>query len=238
MFLSSRGHVFNRGTSMDMTTEHRSHSVNGGGPLSRPIVQRLLKALDATVPTGATASQSDRDENRQATRELFESLDPRDPAEAQLAAIAIAAAQSAMDNFARAAQPGVADETAIRLRSSALTAGRTYRRRITHIAQARAATGSDTQGDSRTRAGTRCRPAAAIPLGRDEFQPRDRFGKPIPIFRTEQMTRTQMLATLAWPRDPTLEAAAILEEEAMIAEQGALEARQRATTEIADAGAG
>ena len=73
-----------------------------------PLVQRLLKALDATAPTGATDSQSDRDENRQATRELFELLDPRDPAEAQLAAIGIAAAQSAMDNFVRAAQPGVA----------------------------------------------------------------------------------------------------------------------------------
>ena len=52
------------------------------------------------------------------------------------------------------------------------------------------------------------------------------------------MTRTQMLATLAWPRDPTLEAAAIAEEEAMIAEQAALEATERATPDTADAGAG
>jgi hypothetical protein len=93
---------------MDLqTTDHRARSANGGGPLSRPSVARLLKALDATAPAGATDSQADRDENRRATRELFESLDPRDPAEAQLAAIAIAAAQSAMDNFARAAQPAL-----------------------------------------------------------------------------------------------------------------------------------
>ena len=79
----------------------------------------------------------------------------------------------------------------------------------------------------------------SLPPGRDEFQPRDRFGKPIPIFRTEQMTRTQMLATLAWPRDPTLEAAAIVEEEVMIAEQGALEASsERRRTMAAGAGAG
>ena len=71
-------------------------------------------------------SQAERDENQQAARELFASLNPRDPAEAQLAALAIAAAQSAMDNFTRAARPGVADETAIRLRGSALAAGRTY----------------------------------------------------------------------------------------------------------------
>ena len=120
----------------------------------------LLKALDAAMPAGATDSQADRDENRQATRELFESLNPRDPAEAQLAAIAIAAAQSAMDNFARAARPGVADETAIRLRGSALTAGRTYAAALRTLRKRVAATGRDTQAGSRTQAGTRCRPAA------------------------------------------------------------------------------
>jgi hypothetical protein len=38
------------------------------------------------------------------------------------------------------------------------------------------------------------------------------------------MTRAQVLASLAWPRDPKLEAAAIAEEEAMMAEQAALDA--------------
>jgi hypothetical protein len=38
------------------------------------------------------------------------------------------------------------------------------------------------------------------------------------------MTRAQALASLAWPRDPKLEAAAIAEEEAMMAEQAALDA--------------
>jgi hypothetical protein len=37
------------------------------------------------------------------------------------------------------------------------------------------------------------------------------------------MTRAQVLATLAYPRNPELEAAAIAEEEAMIAEQAAKE---------------
>ena len=69
---------------------------------------------------------ADTDQSRDATRELFEALDPRDPAEAQLAAIAVAAAQSAMDGFARAARPGVSDGTAMRLRGSALAAGRAY----------------------------------------------------------------------------------------------------------------
>ena len=81
---------------------------------------RLLRTLAAAIP-GA-----DTDAHEEAAQELLASLNPRDPAEAQLAAIAIAAAQAAMDNFARAARPGVSDETALRLRGSALAAGRAY----------------------------------------------------------------------------------------------------------------
>jgi hypothetical protein len=200
----------------------------------------MLKGLTATAPAGATDNEADRDENRQATRELFESLNPRDPAEAQLAAIAVAAAQSAMDNFARAAQPGVADDAAIRLRSSALTAGRTYaavlrtlRKRPSEVAATRAPKAAPRPAP----AADPPRPAAVLPEGRDEFQPRDRFGMPIPTFRTEQMTRAQLLATLAWPRNAALEAAAIAEEEAMIAER-ALVTGERATPDAADAGTG
>jgi hypothetical protein len=61
-----------------------------------------------------------------ATRELFFALNPRNPADAQLAAVGIASAQSAMDNFARAAQPGMSDEQVMRLRGRALSAGRAY----------------------------------------------------------------------------------------------------------------
>jgi len=56
-----------------------------------------------------------------------------------------------------------------------------------------------------------------------EFQPRDRSGKPIPTFRTDLMTRAQVLAVLSYPRDAALEAAATAEEEAMIAEWAARE---------------
>ena len=139
--------------------DHQPNAANGGGPLSAHSHQRVLKELDAALPAGATDSPADRDENRQATRELFESLDPRDPAEAQLAAIAIAAAQSAMDNFARAARPGVADEAAIRLRSSALTAGRTYAAALRTLRK-RAPEPAATRAGGRTQAGTRRGPAA------------------------------------------------------------------------------
>ena len=59
------------------------------------------------------------------------------------------------------------------------------------------------------------------------FQPRDRFGEPIPDLRTDLMTRAQLRASLAIPRDPKLEAEALAEEEAMIAEQAAIDAAAR-----------
>ncbi len=227
---------------MDMPTpdnQPRTFSADDGGLLSRALVARLLKALAAAMPAD---SQADRDENRQAAQEMFASLNPRDPAEAQLAAIAIAAAQSAMDGFIRAAQPGVADEAAIRLRGSALVAGRTSaavlrtlrKRPSEQPAATRTAKTATTPAPADVPPGS----PAAPPASADEFQPRDRFGKPIPTFRTELMTRAQLLATLAWPRDPALEAAAVAEEDAMIAEQAALGAREQATPPADDAGGG
>ena len=141
---------------MDMQAPDHQPNAANGGTLSRAFATRMLKELTAATPASAADSQADGDENRQTTRDLFESLNPRDPAEAQLAAIAIAAAQSAMDNFARAARPGVADEVAIRLRGSAMTAGTHLCGRVAHIAQAPigAAGAGRTQAGSRTQAGT------------------------------------------------------------------------------------
>ena len=102
---------------MDIQTPDHTPPRSAGSPgqPSPNFIAHLMQTLGAAT-----------DQQRDATRELFESLDPRDPADAQLAAIAVAAAQSAMDNFARAARPGVSDETAVRLRGSALAAGRAY----------------------------------------------------------------------------------------------------------------
>ena len=52
-------------------------------------------------------------------------------------------------------------------------------------------------------------------------QPRDRYGNDIPLHRFQDMTPAQRRATYCFPRDPELEAVAIAEEEAMIAEQAA-----------------
>ena len=91
--------------------------------LPADFAQHLMQALAATVPED---DAGDATAGQRAAGQLFEALDPRDAADAQLAAIAVAAAQAAMDGFARAARPGTSDEAAVRLRSGALAAGRAY----------------------------------------------------------------------------------------------------------------
>jgi hypothetical protein len=197
----SRGPTF-----MDMQIPDRQFGRRPAA-MSAAFLQGLRRALAAAMPADAG------DTGAAMTLELFESLSPRDPAEAQLAAIAVAAALAAMDGFARAARPGVTDETAVRLRGSALAAGRSYATVLRTLRKdtAKPAAAPPPEADAAP-------PPVAVPAQEpDEFQPRDRFGKPIPTRRTDLMTRAQVLAVLAYPRNPELEAAAVAEEEEAIA---------------------
>jgi hypothetical protein len=207
---------------MDMQTA--DHRFPTPGP-SRIFINVLLKAIAATLPAGI-ADLAPRDEQLEAMRELLEAFEPRDAADAQLAAIAIAAAYAAMDGFARAAKPGMSHETVVKLRTSALAAACTYTTTLQTLRRPEpepvAEPAPPTEDPSQ--------PAATASVREpDEFQPRDRFGKPIPTDRTDLMTRAQVLATLAYPRNPELEAAAIAEEEAMIAAQAASDAESGGT---------
>jgi hypothetical protein len=150
-----------------------------------------------------------------------------------------------MDNFARAARPGMSDDTVTRLRGSGLAAGRAYaawarllcnRRSAAQQPQPPAAAAPRPQAPAAEPAGETAevpagfialRPGAKPIPAVEMFQPRDRFGRPIPRARTDLMTRAQVLAALALPRDPKLEAAALAEEAAMMAEQSAKEVAGR-----------
>lgn len=232
---------------MDMQTpDHAStpFPTSSSGPPSRMFSRRLLKILAAATPgddDGPTALA----EQRETTQELFDSLNPRDPADAMLAAIAVAAAQSAMDNFARAARPGMSDETVMRLRSNALAVGRAYAtaHRYFRKPQTVAAPSAKSVGTKAPQVSAPKPPPeepvvkpAEVPPGfvalrqgaepiPAVFRPRDRFGKEIPNWRRDLMTSAQALAAFSYPPDPAAKATAIAEEEAMMAEQKASEAR-------------
>ena len=230
---------------MDMQTPDHLISSSPADPEARlpPALSRCLHhALAAAVPVGPDDSQETRDKKRQGAQELFDSLHPVDPADAMLAALSIAAGLAAMDNFARAARPGISDDTAGRLRGNGLAAGRAYaawlrplRKRQPAAEQLRPAAPPHAPKAPPVEP---VREVAEVPPGFialqpgatpipavETFQPRDRFGKPIPSLRSDQMTRAQLRASLAIPRDPALEAEALAEEEAMMAEQAALDAR-------------
>ncbi len=86
----------------------------------------LLAAVANSIPDDDATSDADRADRLSMARTLFEAFEPADALEAARAANAVAACLAAMDDFARAARPGVSDEKAVRLRGNALAAGRAF----------------------------------------------------------------------------------------------------------------
>jgi hypothetical protein len=208
-------------------------------PPSAALVRRLLNALVAAIPPSMRDDAATPEEDRAIALELFEAYEPHDAAEAQRAVLSIATGFSSLDSLTRAAQPGVSAETATRLRASGLAAERACR--SAHRALTKPAEKPPAPKRVPARQLPEPEPAvppAAVPTqvptghialqvgaapipATDGFQPRDRRGQPIPPHRVDLMTRAQVLAALACPRDPALEAAALAEEEAMIAQEEA-----------------
>jgi hypothetical protein len=122
-----------------------------------------------------------------------------------------------MDLHARASRPGLGDETVMRLRARANASAR-----AANLRRAKA---------ERPPKPTREAPAESPPPEPRpvpqlyQFRPRDRFGKPIPLWKSEEMTKAQRRATYAPKYDAEIEGAALADEETMIAEQKALDAQ-------------
>ena len=94
--------------------------------MTQAFLTLLFTALARTVPALAGETPQDREDRLAMARELFEAMQPADAVEAMQAAQAIAGSLAAMDAYARAARPGLSDETVMRLRASALSAGRAF----------------------------------------------------------------------------------------------------------------
>jgi hypothetical protein len=176
----------------------------------------LLRQLAATLP----AADGDPDTiagNWQAACVMLAQMNPRTALEAAAAVRSVAAHFISMDFYARSMRPGLSDTVRQRLAASGHAASRTavavVRNRTAHRPQA-AQTGEPPP-----------RPRISLPIQNfSTFQPRDRFGNPVHPGDIEHLTPAQRRAAIAWPRDPALEAVAVAEEEAMIAEQKAIEA--------------
>jgi hypothetical protein len=215
------------------------HPIRPKAPPSAALVRRLLHALVAAMPASMRDELATPEEDRAIALELFEAAEPHDAAEAQRAAINIATGFASLGSFVRAAQAGVSGETATRLRASGLAAERACGSALRAqtkpaerpLAPKRVPPREQPEPEP---AAPPAAPPAQVPTGHialqagaapipiiEAFQPRDRLGQPIPPHRVDLMTRAQVLAALASPRDPELEATALAEEEAMIAEEEA-----------------
>ena len=184
------------------------------------VVNCMLRLALAALPVAETPEIAA--ENAETARAMFFALQPKDAAEAAAAVRSIAATFASLDLYARAARPGLSDETARSLRASANACSRTA-----DAAERR----------FRKPAPKPQRPAAPEPEPPpprpepepepEPFQPRDRFGQPISCLDNDRMSMAQRRARYAWPPNPEFIAIALAEEEAAIAEQKALEARER-----------
>jgi len=92
--------------------------------ITQEFLTLLLETLAATIPAGAHSGDAGREACLAMACTMLEALHPADAKEAASAARAIAAHFAAMDGFARAAKPGITDDTAVRLRNNALAAAR------------------------------------------------------------------------------------------------------------------
>jgi hypothetical protein len=136
----------------------------------------------------ATMSGGSADDRRAMARGVIEALQPRDIVEAMFVARIIAAHHAAMDSYRRAAQPGVADDLAIRLRANAIATGRAFDAARQALEQRRAAAENASRPPTQAaRANpvqptppTQPRAVASQPLtSAPQPVPRDKSGKPI-----------------------------------------------------------
>jgi len=183
----------------------------------RALLNCLLRMIIAALPTAGLGSELAA-ETEEAARAMFFGMQPRDPAEAAAVARAVSAHFASLHMYARAARPGLSDDTVMRLLATA-----------NKCARAADAARPLQAGPKPPKVAQKTQQPAPEPEQDAPriilFQPRDRFGQP--ITDGDQMTVAQRRAHYAWPRDPELEAIAIAEEEAMIAEQQAADAKTK-----------
>jgi hypothetical protein len=103
---------------------------------SPPNPAHLAQLIETVAGTSTAGSVDNR---RSMARAAIEALQPRDIVEAMLAARIIAAHHATMDGYQRAAQPGISDAVAVRLRNNAIAAARSFDAAMRMLEKRRAA---------------------------------------------------------------------------------------------------
>ena len=213
---------------MDIDTPIQDHS----DPIE-DFADILEFTLGTTLPANPEDSPEVRARKVAVARRQFAAFRPADEAEAQAAAMAVAIMLGAVDSLARAARPGIGNETAGRLRGNALTGARFYTTTLDKMRKrqqpaAWAAAPRAKSGESADPPQQK-KPLADIPKI-ELFRPRDRRGNLIPSWRFDLLSMKQRRAAYDFANKPAW-AEATAEEDAAIAEQAELDARSPPTEE-------
>jgi hypothetical protein len=183
---------------------------------SDPFIARQIEAVCDALPTARDEPPGSRAARQEDARTLFASLNPRDAVEAALAAQAVLAHFTALAMYKRAADASLAPPDALRLSSAARAEARAFKTTAKDLEKRHTQAAKETAADEPPQEIEQVPPI-------EVFQPRDRYGNPIPMWRNDLMTRKQKRAAYNF-QDKAAWEEARLEEEATIAEQRALDA--------------
>jgi hypothetical protein len=195
----------------------------------------MLEDMADAIPVRPTDTPARTAHRQNAARTMVIEMHPVDAVEAAIAIAATIAFFASVSLHARATSPAATEREATNLSRVAMAEHRAFNIGVRDLDKRHA----PAEPPARQRTSQRQKPEAepdAIdtdPIPHlPQFQPRDRYGKPIPLFRFRDMTRFQRLATYGDPFDKAAWDLATEEEEVMIAEQKAMDAAASATGAI------
>ena len=200
-----------------------------------PIFALMLEQLADALPPLETETPAAASRRQDIARAMVLAVHPADPIEAALAISAAVAYQASLACSALAAAPGLTSLQSNRHARTAIAQHRAFHAGVAALAKHRGVTAEPTT-PHRTRTASRPAPEPEQQPDDDpiphlpQFQPRNRYGEPIPLYRFRDMTRLQRRATYGDPFDTAAWAVATEEEDAAIAEQQALDAAAKPTT--------
>jgi hypothetical protein len=180
------------------------------GFTASPIFALMLEQLADALPPLETESPTANARRQEVARAMVIAAHPADPIEAALAISAAVAYQASLACNALAAAPGL---TGVQSNRHARIAALAKHRGAAAPQGARTASRQQPEPEPQPDDD----PIPHLP----QFQPRNRHGEPIPLYRWQDMTPKQRRATYGDPYDTATWAAATEEEEAMIAAQKA-----------------
>jgi hypothetical protein len=200
-----------------------------------PIFALMLEQLADALPPLETETPASAARRQEIARAIVIATRPADPIEAALAISAVVAYQATLTASALAAAPGLTGVQSNRYARTAIAQHRSFHAGVQALDRHR---GASAQPATPKRARTSSRPQPEPEQQPDndpiphlpQFQPRNRHGEPIPLYRFRDMTRLQKLAVYGDPYDTAAWTAATEEEDAAIAEQQALDAAAKPNT--------